>query len=140
MHDTKAYDEIMRNGWPPEKVVAGMLTNLKHAGSGSVPLELSAAVFSLLVERYENFGAVMQWEYWDALPKEGEGRAWMSAYCIVLCMGMKKVRDVAMVVALWRGMKCADTTLTKDVIELSAWDRHASQQRFDRVSEAVRTF
>ena len=130
----------MRNGWPLEKVVASMLTNLKHAGSRSVPLELSAAVLSLLVERYEKFGGVMQWEYWDALPKEGEGRAWISAYCISLCMGMKKVRDVAMVVALWRCMKCADTALTKDAIKMSACDRHASQQRFDRVSEAVRTF
>ena len=104
LENTEAYDEIMRNGWPPEKVVAGMLTNPKHGGSGYVPLELSAAVLSLLVERYPGFGGVMGWEYWDALPQEGGERAWMWAYCMGLCMGMKKVRDTAMVVHLGRGL------------------------------------
>ena len=99
---TDAYDEIMRNGWPAEKVVAGMLTNPKHGGSGYVPLELSAAVLSLLVERYPNFGGVMGWEYWDALPQESN--AWMWAYCMGLCMGMKKVRDAALIVLMGRNL------------------------------------
>ncbi|OAP64746.1 hypothetical protein AYL99_00718 [Fonsecaea erecta] len=101
LHNTAAYDEIMRNGWPAAKVVAGMLTNPKHGGSGYVPLELSAAVLSLLIERYPDFGGVMGWEYWDALPQEGEN-CWMWAYCMALCMGMKKVRDAALVVQLRR--------------------------------------
>ncbi|EXJ60761.1 chitinase [Cladophialophora yegresii CBS 114405] len=104
LHSTEAYDEIMRNGWDAQRVVAGMLTNPKHGGSGYVPLELSAAVLSLLVERYPRFGGVMGWEYWDALPQEGGDRAWMWAYCMGLCMGMKKVRDAAMVVQLGRGL------------------------------------
>ena len=104
LHNTEAYDEIMRNGWPAEKVVAGMLTNPKHGGSGYVPLELSAAVLSLIVEKYPGFGGVMGWEYWDALPQEGVEKAWMWAYCMGLCMGMKKMRDVAMVVRLGRGL------------------------------------
>lgn len=102
LHDTAAYDEIMRNGWPAEKVVAGMLTNPRHGGSGYVPLELSAAVLSVLVERYPTFGGVMGWEYWAALPQENS--CWMWAYCMGLCMGMKKVRDAALVVHLGRGL------------------------------------
>lgn len=104
LHNTEAYDEIMRNGWRPEKIVAGMLTNPKHGGSGYVPLELSAAVLSLLVEKYPGFGGVMGWEYWDALPQEGQDRSWMWAFCMGLCMGMKSVRDAAMVVQLGRGL------------------------------------
>jgi chitinase len=104
LHNTEAYDEIMRNGWPAEKVVAGMLTNPKHGGSGYVPLELTAAVMSLLVERYPNFGGVMGWEYWDSLPQEGHEKAWMWAYCMTLCLGMKKVRDAAMVIRIGRGL------------------------------------
>lgn len=104
LNDTMAYDEIMRNGWMPERVVAGMLTNPRHGGSGYVPLELSAAVLSLLVERYPGFGGVMGWEYWESLPQEGNEKAWMWAYCMGLCMGMKKVRDAAMVMQLGRGL------------------------------------
>ena len=104
LDDTAAYDEVMRNGWPANKVVAGMLTNPKHGGSGYVRLEVSAAVLSLLVERYEGFGGVMGWEYWDALPQEGEERGWMWAYCMGLCLGMKRVRDMAVVVGLGRGL------------------------------------
>ncbi|KAJ9622553.1 uncharacterized protein PV06_01732 [Exophiala oligosperma] len=102
MNTTDAYDEIMRNGWPAQKVVAGMLTNPKHGGSGYVPLELSAAVLSLLVERYPNFGGVMGWEYWDALPQEEN--CWMWAYAMGLCMGMKRVRDAAIIVRMGRNL------------------------------------
>jgi alkaline phosphatase D len=102
MHTPDAYDEIMRNGWPAEKVVAGMLTNPKHGGSGYVPLEISAAVLSLLVERYPKFGGVMGWEYWDALPQEEN--CWMWAYAMGLCMGMKRVRDAAIIVQMGRNL------------------------------------
>ncbi|KIV92159.1 hypothetical protein PV10_06620 [Exophiala mesophila] len=102
MNDTAAYDEIVRNGWSPRKVVAGMLTHPKHGGSGYVPLELSAAVLSLLVEKYPDFGGVMGWEYWDALPQEEN--CWMWSFCMCLCMGMKKFRDAAVIVTMGRRM------------------------------------
>ena len=102
LHDTNAYDEIMRNGWPAHKVVAGMLTNPKHGGSGYVPLELTAAVLSLLVEKYPDFGGVMGWEYWDSLPQEDN--CWVWAVCMGLCMGMKKVRDAALIVRMGRSI------------------------------------
>ena len=102
IHNTDAYDEIIRNGWRPDKVVAGILTNPKHAESGYVPLEWSAPVLSLLVEKYPTFGGVTGWEYFNALPRENE--PWMWAFCMGLSMGMKKLRDAAIVVAMGRNL------------------------------------
>lgn len=102
LHNTDAYDEIIRNGWPAQKVVAGMLTHPKHGGSGYVPLELTAAVMSLLVEKYPHFGGVMGWEYWDALPQEEN--CWMWPFCMSLCLGMKKLRDAALIVRMGRSL------------------------------------
>ena len=59
IHNTDAYDEIMRNQWPPEKVVVGMLTNPRHAASGYVPLEWTSSVLSVLMEKYPGFGGVV---------------------------------------------------------------------------------
>jgi len=102
LHSTDAYDEIMRNGWRPEKVVAGMLTNPRHGGSGYVPLDRTAAVLSLLVEKYPGFGGVMGWEYWSSLPQEEH--SWMWALCMTLCLGMKKVRDAAIIAMMGRSL------------------------------------
>lgn len=102
IHNTEAYDEIIRNGWRSDKVVAGMLTNPKHAASGYVPLEWTAPVLSLLVEKYPNFGGVMGWELFEALPQEQE--AWMWPFCMALSMGMKKLRDAAIVVTMGRDL------------------------------------
>jgi hypothetical protein len=102
IHNTNAYDEIIRNGWLPNKVVAGMLTNPKHAESGYVLLEWSAAVLSALVEKYPSFGCVSGWEFFDALPQEDN--PWLWPFCMTLCMGMKKVRDAALVVSVGRSL------------------------------------
>src|SRR5271155_2407409 len=102
IHNTEAYDEIVRNGWRPDRVVAGMLTNPKHASSGYVPLEWTAEVLSLLVEKYPNFGGVMGWEFCDALPQEAN--PWLWPFCMTLCMGMKKLRDAAIIVAMGRSL------------------------------------
>ncbi|RMZ85872.1 hypothetical protein DV737_g480, partial [Chaetothyriales sp. CBS 132003] len=94
-----AYDEIMRLGnWRPERVVAGMLTNPRHGGSGYVALTQTAAVLSYLVERYPTFGGVMGWEYWQSLPQADH--PWMWSCCMQLCMGMKTLRDAAVIVAM----------------------------------------
>ncbi|RMZ75416.1 hypothetical protein DV738_g5506, partial [Chaetothyriales sp. CBS 135597] len=94
-----AYDQIMRLGfWRPERVVAGMLTHPRHGGSGYVPLTQTAAVLSYLVERYPTFGGVMGWEYWQSLPQAEH--PWMWAFCMQLCMGMKPLRDAAVMVAM----------------------------------------
>jgi Glycosyl hydrolases family 18 len=95
-----AYEEIMRTGFAPEKVVAGMLTNPGHGGSGYVMLLQTAAVLSYLCEKYPRFGGVMGWEFWHALPQEG--RPWTWAYCMNLIMGVKKLRDVAVALNVGR--------------------------------------
>ena len=102
LHNTAAYDEIMRNGWRPDKVVAGMLTNPRHGGSGYVPLELTAAVISVLMERYPNFGGVMGWEYWSSYPQVEN--SWVWPYCMTLCMGMRRLRDAAIIVNMGRSL------------------------------------
>jgi alkaline phosphatase D len=95
-----AYEEIMRAGWRPEKVVAGMLTNPRHGGSGYVLLQQTAVVLSYLMEKYPGFGGVMGWEYWASLPNEGH--CWQWPYCMRLILGMKEVRDAAVIVAAGR--------------------------------------
>lgn len=108
LHNPAAYDEIMRNGWPAHKVVAGMLTNPRHGGSGYVPLELTAAVISNLVEKYPNFGGCSGWEFWRSFPQDEH--PWMWSFCITLCMGMKKLRDAAVIVQLGRSLSGINPT------------------------------
>lgn len=102
MWSTSAYDEIINCGWKPEKVVVGLLTNPRHGGSGYVPLTYTAGVLSLLVEKYPKFGGVMGWEYWSALPDPYH--PWRWAWVMSLCIGMKKVRDAAIIVAMGRNL------------------------------------
>jgi hypothetical protein len=79
-----------------------MLTNPRHAASGYVPLKWTASVLSLLVEKYPNFGGVMGWELTDSLPHEED--PWQWGFCMALCMGMKKIRDAAVVVSVGRSL------------------------------------
>lgn len=97
-----AYDEIIRAGWRPEKVVAGMLTNPRHGGSGYVLLQQTAMVLSYLTEKYPGFGGVMGWEYWASLPSEMN--CWQWAWCMRLMLGMKDLRDAAIVVNMGRSL------------------------------------
>lgn len=104
LHNTAAYDEIMRNGWRAHRIVAGMLTNPRHGGSGYVPLELTAAVLSVLVEKYPEFGGVMGWEYWKSLPQDEDENCWKWSFCMTLCLGMRKLREAAIVVSMARSL------------------------------------
>ena len=53
------YDEIVKNGYPPEKVVMGMISN---ANIDNDYLELQKT----FQEYHPNFGGVFIWEYYDA--------------------------------------------------------------------------
>ncbi|KAK4103981.1 glycoside hydrolase family 18 protein [Parathielavia hyrcaniae] len=68
------YEMILARGWPPEKVVVGLVTNPGN-GSGWVPWNMLATVLPVLVGRHPRFGGVMGWEYFNSLPG-GEGRPW----------------------------------------------------------------
>ncbi|KPM38261.1 hypothetical protein AK830_g8315 [Neonectria ditissima] len=68
------YDFIIRKGWPPEKVVVGLVTNPANGG-GFVPWNPLGIVLTTLRERHGKFGGVMGWEYFNSLPG-GTDRPW----------------------------------------------------------------
>jgi len=61
------YESIVAFGFPPDKVVAGMLDN-PNDGSGYVPVAQVAQTVHTLAQLYPSFGGVAGWEYFDALP------------------------------------------------------------------------
>lgn len=62
VEDTAGYDLIISRGWPPEKVVMGLITN-PEGGAGWVPDDLLIETLKALKRRYPTFGGVMGWEY-----------------------------------------------------------------------------
>lgn len=69
------YEQIMKAGWPPEKVVAGLLTNPANCSSGYVEMTTVMAVIAELVRKYPEFGGVVGWEYFNSMPG-GEKLPW----------------------------------------------------------------
>jgi hypothetical protein len=61
------YESIIAYGFPPDKVVAGMLDS-PNDGSGYVPVATVAQTVHTLAQLYPTFGGVAGWEYFDALP------------------------------------------------------------------------
>ncbi|KAM5458361.1 putative chitinase [Microsporum audouinii] len=94
--DTAMYDTIIANGWRPEKVVTGILSNPDDGTQGYVPLETLSVVLAMLLQRYPSFGGVSGWEYFNALPG-GESQPWKWAAIMSLILGMKSLSDVALV-------------------------------------------
>lgn len=74
MTQPEGYDLMIARGWPPEKVVVGLVTNPEN-GSGWVPFEALSNVLATLQSRYPTFGGVMGWEYFNSLPG-GRERPW----------------------------------------------------------------
>ncbi|KAH0614461.1 uncharacterized protein H6S33_000097 [Morchella sextelata] len=74
LEDTRGYEAVVRRGWPPEKVVAGIVTNGCN-GAGWVGMETLQTVLMELVELFPGFGGVMGWEYFNSLPG-GVGKPW----------------------------------------------------------------
>ncbi|KAK4696209.1 hypothetical protein P7C71_g1676, partial [Lecanoromycetidae sp. Uapishka_2] len=66
------YDAILRQGWKPEKVVVGVLTN-PGLGHGYIELENLKRTLAALTQFYPGFGGVMGWEYFNSKP--GDERA-----------------------------------------------------------------
>ncbi|KAK3114349.1 hypothetical protein LTR53_007436 [Teratosphaeriaceae sp. CCFEE 6253] len=69
------YDAIVSTGWRPEKIVVGLLTNPTNGPSGYVALQDVDRVLTVMRSRHPNFGGVMGWEYFNALPGD-RGRPW----------------------------------------------------------------
>ena len=94
MDSPAAYDLITAQGWLPEKVVVGQLTNPSNGSQGYIPLETTSAVLGMLVLKYPNFGGVSGWEYFNSLPGNAQ-RPWSWACSMSLILGMKRVHECA---------------------------------------------
>lgn len=68
------YDAILRQGWKPEKVVVGVLTNPGN-GNGFIEFDQLTLTLAALTQFYPRFGGVMGWEYFNSRPGD-EGRPW----------------------------------------------------------------
>ncbi|MGA2594202.1 MAG: chitinase, partial [Bryobacteraceae bacterium] len=64
---TADYQKVVNAGFPPNKVVAGMISNPAD-GSGFVPIKTVATTIHALSGQYPTFGGVAAWEYFNALP------------------------------------------------------------------------
>jgi hypothetical protein len=92
--DPRMYAAIVAQGWSPQRVVYGLLTNPGNGSQGYVPREKIGPILGLLVEQFPTFGGVMGWEYFNALPGE-HGKPWQWAAEMSLSMHMKEVAAAA---------------------------------------------
>lgn len=92
--DPRMYAAIAAQGWSPHRVVYGLLTNPVNGTQGYVPREKVGPILALLVERFPNFGGVMGWEYFNAMPGLQE-KPWQWAAEMSLSMHIKYVVDAA---------------------------------------------
>lgn len=82
MSRTAGYEDIVRRGWPPEKIVVGLITNPRN-GDGWVEDEPLKKTLTKLIRTYPKFGGVMGWEYFNSLTStHGEGKPWLWAAMI----------------------------------------------------------
>jgi len=61
------YNLIVQYGFPPGKVVAGMIGNPADGG-GFIPVRTASETVSSLAVQYPHFGGVASWEYFNTLP------------------------------------------------------------------------
>lgn len=78
------YDAILRQGWKPEKVVVGVLTN-PGLGHGYIEFENLKRTLAALTQFYPGFGGVMGWEYFNSRPGD-EGAPWEWAGHMMRCV------------------------------------------------------
>lgn len=90
MGSPAGYEVIVARGWPVEKVVVGLVTNPGN-GEGFVAMEAFEGVLEGLVRRFEGFGGVMGWEYFNALPG-GLERPWEWAGGMRRCLDRCGIR------------------------------------------------
>jgi len=88
--DPRMYAAIIAQGWSPQRVVFGLLTNSDNGSQGYVPLETMSVILSMLIEQYPNFGGVMGWEYFNSMPG-GREKPWIWAAVMAFSMNMKDV-------------------------------------------------
>jgi chitinase len=88
--DPRMYAAMVAQGWSPRRIVYGLLTNPGNGSQGYVSEDKIGPVLATLIEQFPNFGGVMGWEYYNALPGDQQ-KAWQWAAQMTLSMGMKDV-------------------------------------------------
>ena len=88
--DPRMYAAMVAQGWSPRRIVYGLLTNPGNGSQGYVSQDKIGPVLATLIEQFPNFGGVMGWEYYNALPGDQQ-KAWQWAAQMTLSMGMKDV-------------------------------------------------
>ena len=68
----KTYNSIIRNGYPPEKVVMGMESGQFNKDTFKNALQEVKEI----KETYSNFAGVFDWEYINAPPDDNDSSAW----------------------------------------------------------------
>jgi chitinase len=86
--DPRMYATMVAQGWSARRVVYGLLTNPGNGSQGYVSQEKIGPVLAMLIEQFPNFGGVMGWEYYNALPGD-TAKPWQWATQMSLSMGMK---------------------------------------------------
>ncbi|KXX78928.1 Chitinase 2 [Madurella mycetomatis] len=86
------YEMLLAKGWPPEKIVVGLVTNPEN-GSGWVPWNMLGNVLPLLAGRHPRFGGVMGWEYFNSLPG-GKERPWEWASAMTALLRGRRIGGV----------------------------------------------
>ncbi|KAI5924073.1 family 18 glycoside hydrolase [Camillea tinctor] len=84
-HTPLLYEMCVACGWPPEKLVMGLVTTPDN-GAGWVPFEVLGATLRMLRERFPRFGGVMGWEYFNGRPG-GKDRPWEWAQTMTGLLG-----------------------------------------------------
>ncbi|GAB2502899.1 hypothetical protein GCM10027063_47730 [Promicromonospora xylanilytica] len=74
LSSTRVYDQILANGFSPDRVVAGTVTNPANC-AGYVDWPTFDATVGSLVAQHPNFGGVFGWEYFNSVGYDGGGRA-----------------------------------------------------------------
>lgn len=67
LSSTADYDRVIAYGYPPDKVIGGMIANPAD-GYGFVPISTVQQTVMALVAKYPTFGGVFAWEYFNADP------------------------------------------------------------------------
>lgn len=67
MSSPLSYERIIKNGWKPEDIVAGQLTNAANGGGFTSIANLNQTVITLK-EEYGTIGGIMGWEYFNSAP------------------------------------------------------------------------
>ncbi|KAJ5573833.1 Class III chitinase [Penicillium hispanicum] len=113
--DPRMYAAIVAQGWSPQRVVYGLLTNPDDGSQGYVSTEKIGPVLASLVEQFPTFGGVMGWEYFNALPG-GRAKPWQWAAQMTLTMGMKDLVVAARQVLTAGPMASSLNSLLQDMM------------------------